>query len=219
MDQPAVPKAPRWAGRVPRHKIARLYELEARGIVDEALLDDVGISLLLRCQDSLRATEAHKGRAPCPVCDARIPHKWDRETLVCEGCGWRGLWCEYLKSYQDKQLCAGGMEGYFEEFVRDYPRARGPREKLLLIDLLIHRFHREYSGKAVSEDDPGRPGCVNLIGGRLGEVMRFLDELTYGPSTAPELGATRERWREYVRATGEAQAKRLEAKKRKRGRR
>jgi len=36
---------PHWAGRVPRHKIARLYDLDAKGIVDEDLIDESGRSV------------------------------------------------------------------------------------------------------------------------------------------------------------------------------
>jgi len=37
--------------RVPRHKIRRLYESDARGMLDEELLDDVGYGIYARCQD------------------------------------------------------------------------------------------------------------------------------------------------------------------------
>jgi len=209
-----TPKAPKWAGRVPRRKIAALYEQNAAGIWNEELIDDVGTSLLLRCRDSLRVLEAHQGHAPCPVCDARVPHAWDKQSaLVCAECGWRGRWGDYLASYQDKQLVPGGMEGYFREFLRDYPRARAPQEKMLLIDLLIHRFHREYSGQAVTERNAGRAGGVNLIGGRLTQVMQFLDGLTYGERTAPELRETKLRWRSYVQEAQAAAESNLRDKK------
>jgi hypothetical protein len=34
---------------VPKTKIQKLYESEAAGLTDESLLEDVGISLCLRC--------------------------------------------------------------------------------------------------------------------------------------------------------------------------
>ena len=51
-SQPAgeQPVAPHWAPRVPRWKIARLYENDAGGLVDEALIRDVAYSLLERCR-------------------------------------------------------------------------------------------------------------------------------------------------------------------------
>ena len=33
---------PRWAPKVPQHRIRRLYELDAQGLTDETLTDDVG---------------------------------------------------------------------------------------------------------------------------------------------------------------------------------
>ena len=44
------PVASHWAPRVPRWKIARLYENDACGLADEALIDDVAYSLLERCR-------------------------------------------------------------------------------------------------------------------------------------------------------------------------
>ena len=40
------PIAPRWAGRVPKWKIARLYENDATGVLDEELIDDVAYAFL-----------------------------------------------------------------------------------------------------------------------------------------------------------------------------
>ena len=65
---------PRWAGRVPRHKIARLYEQDAKGIVDEDLIDEIGISFLARCQSMMMADEVHEGKALCAGCDSIIYH-------------------------------------------------------------------------------------------------------------------------------------------------
>ncbi len=42
----------RWAAPVRQDKIRRLYETDARGLTDEALIDDVGLALYLRCQSS-----------------------------------------------------------------------------------------------------------------------------------------------------------------------
>ncbi len=211
-------QVPSWAGRVPQWKIRRLYVLNASGIYDEGLIDDVGMSLLMRCIDCLRVGEAEAGQAPCPICDVRIPHHHDKAAeLRCLGCGWRLTWQAYLKSYQDKQLSPGGMKGYFAEFARDYPRAVGLREKMRLIDLLIHRFHKEYSGKTINDERPGRAGCVNLIGGRLNQVIRLLDDLAYGAQTDPRLRETRDRWRRFVDREKKAAADSLARKRASRG--
>ena len=47
----------RWGRRVPKWKIRRLYELDARGIVDEELIDDVGVTVFERCRSILTMRE------------------------------------------------------------------------------------------------------------------------------------------------------------------
>ena len=60
--------APRWAGRVAKWKIARLYKNDARGIYDEDLIDDVAYTLLDRCKSIIAVAKARQGRAECPAC-------------------------------------------------------------------------------------------------------------------------------------------------------
>ena len=83
---------------------------------------------------------------------------------------------------QGKQLSgAEPVLGQFRDYIEGWPRARTPRAKMLLIDRLIHGFHSYYK----AEGEPTRPVAVNLIGGRLRQVLEFLDELTYGPGSTP----------------------------------
>ena len=62
-----------WAPRVPRRKIARLYEGEAAGLLDDELCDDVAWSIWERCCDILTVTRAHEGEATCPRCEGSVP--------------------------------------------------------------------------------------------------------------------------------------------------
>jgi hypothetical protein len=62
-----------WAPRVPPHTIRRLYETDARGIVDEEQVDEVGYALYARCRSILRVTAAHGHHATCPRCERTIP--------------------------------------------------------------------------------------------------------------------------------------------------
>ena len=48
----------RWASRVNPATIRRLYETDARGIVDEDLIDEVGFALYARCQSILCASDS-----------------------------------------------------------------------------------------------------------------------------------------------------------------
>ena len=185
-----MPQAPiRWARRVEQRKLRALYASDARGIVDEELIDDVGYAMYARCESIRAVTEAHAGRAACHSCSAMIQHRWlKNEPLVCESCGWTTTWGEYLKLYQGKQLFGGTGYGNFLEFLERWPQARTPRDKLLAIDWLIHACHG-------SADDIGRPAATNLIEGTATQLVSFLDELAYGEQSTPGMRESREDWR------------------------
>jgi hypothetical protein len=196
---------------VSKVKLRRLYQADAQGIVDQALIDDVGITLLLRCQAILDVAEARAGRVKCPRCAGSLPEgkepaiiqrqpvKGDArdELLTCPACGWQITWGEYAKSYQHQQLNSGGATPFFQEYLRRYPAARTPQQKMLAIDRLIHEFHYSLHQEP---DLPTRSVGPNLIQGKLGDVLRFLDELTYGPQSTEGLASTRRQWQtEYAK--------------------
>lgn len=190
---------------MPRHKIERLYSSDAAGIYDEALIDDVGTTLWVRCRSILEIHEAKRGRVRCPRCARRsvettIARRGRRtggdprdEVLNCPVCGWQITWEAYAKSYKRKQLNAGGAVEVFRRYVDTYPRARTPREKMLAIDRLIHEFHYSLKDRP---DQPTRPVAVNLIQGKLSDVEAFLDELTYGDAVPAKARERRATWRE-----------------------
>jgi len=68
----------------------------------------------------------------------------------------------------------------FRDFVDSLPFARTAREKVLTIDRLIHGFHWYYK-----TNSPTRPVAINLIEGRLRQVISFLDDLTYSDQSTP----------------------------------
>jgi hypothetical protein len=84
----------RWAPKVPREKIWRLYQIDARGIVDEELIDDVGLALYLRCQSILMVTGCKQ--VPCPRCAEIIVcpgERWSRQyRIVCPACSWQATY-------------------------------------------------------------------------------------------------------------------------------
>jgi hypothetical protein len=49
-----------WAPRVAPEQVRLLYEKDARGFVDDELLDDVGYRLAARCTDILQVSEKMK---------------------------------------------------------------------------------------------------------------------------------------------------------------
>jgi hypothetical protein len=191
---------PQWWPRVSRGKIRRLYENDALGLVDADLIDDVGTSLLLRCQSIFVANEAHGGRAACPRCDAIIRHSRNkRERITCPACGWQTVWAYYAKTFEGQGLLGGGSITFVRAYVETYEHARSPRERFLLIDRLIHAFHwemHEHIGMS-------RPVACDLIAGRFEDVIALLDTLTYGERTTPEVQQEHAAWGHKVDRSGE----------------
>lgn len=176
-----------WARRVPKSKIRRLYESEARGLLDEDLLEDIGTLLLQRCKSILLVAEAQKGTVHCPRCERQgqaslIERRHTSgdprdQLLVCPSCGWQATWGEYHKSFRRHQLNPGGATASFSAYIQDYMVARTPQEKMIAVDRLIHEFHYSYT---CLPNQPTRPVGVNLIEGKLPDVIDFLNELTSG---------------------------------------
>ena len=101
------PVAPLWAGRVTKHKIAQIYEDDAQGMHDDALINDVAYTLLARCKSMVVVEDARNGRAICPVCESVIEHKAQKGSLLeCENCEWSGSWDEYRRSLDGLHLIA-----------------------------------------------------------------------------------------------------------------
>jgi len=184
----------RWARRVPQETIRRLYTLDAKGILDEQLVDEVGYAFYARCLHIQTVTRAHFGRATCPRCRseiARASQDWRRwrkdEPMTC-ACGWQTTWGEYQRSYKGKQLVGGNAYPVFKAFLNRWPLARTPRDKLLEIDGLIHACHEDAKKRWA------RPAACNLIEGRMTEMIAFLDELAYGPQSTAGLEERRREW-------------------------
>ena len=82
------------------------------------------------------------------------------------------------------------MESFVRDFIWKFSAARSHREKLVLIDMLIHRFHWESANHS-----RGRPGACSLIEGKMKDIMPFLDRLSYGDSIPPDVQQARDEWR------------------------
>lgn len=181
---------PSWAPRVPQHKIRQLYLNDATGIYDDELINDVGYALLARCESFLIANDAAQGRVICPRCSTTILHTGHRdEVLCCKQCGWEMVWKEYFATFQHKQLYgAEPILELFQDFVKRFPSASKLQEKVLLIDTLIHGYHwnQKYGYT--------RPVAINLIKGKLADVITFLDSLTYGAENTQGVQGTHAEW-------------------------
>ncbi len=196
----------RWSQRVSKSKLRRLYESDAKGRIDNDLLTDVGITLFLRCQDILSIYEAKRGSVKCPSCArknkvtmiVRRPRSEGDprdEIIQCSRCGWIITWGEYCLSHKRKQLNPGGAVDVFKKYVKNFKAARSPRDKMLAVDRLIHEFHTSLIHAA------SRPVGVNLIQGKLTDVVEFLDQLTYGEKLPEEVQKNRASWRKEMQNT------------------
>ncbi len=186
-----MPQLPTWAPKVKPYLIRRLYESDALGRLDDALLDEVGWALAARCQSFIQAMAAAQGQAPCPRCGTVISHhNRPKEELRCPGCGWTCLWRDYSGTIRNQQL-NGGPEvvALFQDYLQAFARAATPAEKMLAVDQLIHGFHHYLTSGRVR-----RSVGVNLIVGDLNFVVDFLDQLTYGPANTPGLNETFTDW-------------------------
>jgi hypothetical protein len=146
-------KKEKWSPRVPMEWLARLYEADAAGIVDEELIDKVGYRLYERCRDCLTVTDYAMGRVAAPM----------------DAPSWRHM-----------EMVSEGMRDFFETFVSRWESARSAKEKMLAVDDVIHRWHWE--NRLAERGAVGRPGGVNLIEGSRKQVLAFLDRLSAGPS-------------------------------------
>lgn len=168
----------KWAPKVSQSLIRRLYVSEARGILDEDLIDEAGYALVARCDSILRVTRAVRGSLDCPSCGAEVKHGAKAgETIACP-CGWSIQWRAFQKTYRGRQLFGGAAVKAFEDFHRAFPAARTARERILLIDRLIHEFHWNLTRRS-PDPEATRPAAANLIEGKSqADVIAFLDELS-----------------------------------------
>lgn len=185
----------RWNPRAPQAKIARLYRNEAQGLLEESLVDDVGLSLFLRCQSILIVSAR---QVICPQCQHLFATGWrwhkrnDTQVTRCPACQqWEITGKQYLDSFQQDALAAEGALESMRAFTEAYPGAREARVKVLLIDQLLHAFHWGLRQTAI----PHRSAANNLIEETHEEIAAFLDGLTYGERSAPESQQRKAAWR------------------------
>jgi len=77
-----------WPPRVTKERLWRLYASEAAGLLEEELLDEVGVTLYLRCQTILDVYSAlHRGMVRCPRCQ-----QVGRDTFVARERPTRRAW-------------------------------------------------------------------------------------------------------------------------------
>jgi hypothetical protein len=188
----------RWAAKVQPGKVRRLYERDAMGIVDDHLIDEVGLALHARCVSIVLVND---GMMRCPRCGSVFKvHRTYRERVKGEptddlervdpervvpcpdaGCDWHTTIGQWWHSWRHRELHAGWGLPPLRDFAERYPSARTPRERMLMIDRLLHQFHTN-----LKRGIQGRPVAVNLIEGNIRQVRALLDSLAEGVTPAGE---------------------------------
>jgi len=168
----------KWAPKISPNKIKKLYEQDAKGIHDEELADDVGISLYARCDSMLFATFFNIGNPLCVECRTEMPHEYQKDFICeCPKCGWSITVGEYGASFKNQTLNGYGVLPELKEYVEKFPKTKTYAEKMRMIDFLIHLFHGNLS------EEPSRPVASNVIEGNAGEIANLIFTLAYGESS------------------------------------
>jgi hypothetical protein len=183
-----------WAPKIQQSKIWRLYQNDARGTVDEVLVEDVGLALLQRCQSIWLATNRN---VECPRCSAVFtlcePGSWKTlpgvQTCPTPGCGWETTAEQWHDSWRHRELLGTAVLQPTGTYLHDYPRARTAEQRMVCIDQLIHAFHIGLETGRLN-----RSFANNLIEGSHDQVVAFLDQLSARPG-----GVDKEQWRAGIK--------------------
>jgi hypothetical protein len=166
-------------------RLIRLYESDAAGMLDAELVDDVGWRLWERLSDVLRV---NRGDVRCPSCGTDLhvqdPFAPEERVATCS-CGWSVTVAEYQASKRKRDL-HGNCPAY-ASFVERFPKAATPRERMMLIDGVIHELHLTMQG------DPSNFAARNFIEGSRPTIVALIEELALGPGSNIAAGA-RARW-------------------------
>jgi hypothetical protein len=177
----------RWSKKVSRNDLLRLYQGEAKGLIDEALLEDIGITFYLRCKQGKQARECmNKGEIVCHQCGAVLPvgrvsptgsvliKDAENYPVNC-GCGYSYTYREYRRSCNSINMPGGRATPLFDDFLQKWPECADSKSKMILIDRLVHECH-----VTLMSGMKGRSVCVNLIEGSLKQIAELIMQLAYG---------------------------------------
>lgn len=172
-DERAYINACRWPEKVSRADIRRLYQLDAAGRPDDELADKIGFAMYFRCITAREIWELMTvGKIKCFYCGEVLKGIHDQYfELVCK-CGRRYTYHAYRKSYREDNMPRGAASDIFDQYISDWGNAREYKDKMRLIDGLIHSFH-----VSIISGEQGRPVGVNLISGTKAQIAALITEL------------------------------------------
>lgn len=164
----------KWAPRLSKNDIYRLYKSDAAGLLDQELVEKVGIGFYSRCGTIRQVTERL-----CPNCSGVIQGAFDSDNperaISCQKCQWISKWQDYHRSYKTDRIHGGRAYKYFLDYIKEYPLCENARDKMLAIDRLMHYLHQDMdAGGSVT------PAAMNLVEGKRSEIRAFIENLAYG---------------------------------------
>ena len=163
----------RWSPAVPREKLKRLYESDAKGMLNSNLLDDVGYTIYARCLQSQEVWDLMEaGKIKCHNCSNILNYS---PALITCSCGHQYLYKDYRRSFRANNMPTGGAAHIFNKFISDWPRMQSDAEKMRLIDWLVHEFHIN-----LLSGNKGRFVGINLIQGTKSQIKELILNLAYG---------------------------------------
>ena len=182
-----------WSPKIRPAKIWQIYQNDALGGVDAALVEAVGFSLFQRCHSIWLVT---RHQVECPRCGkAFLLHELGTWRLLprvhscpTPGCGWETTAEQWHESWKHRNLLGTAALPAIETYLHDYPQARTTAEQMVCIDQLIHSFHISLrTGKS------SRAFANNLIEGTHDQVVELLDRLS-----ARTGGVDKDHWRAEI---------------------
>ena len=161
----------RWGPRLRPQLLRRLCQSDAQGLADIELCDRVGTTLYVRCRTFALV---HQKQVECPECRTVFGVSPQGKSLCPqENCDWHTTHAVYAQSIKNHYAFPGRAMDAFRSFYRCYPHARTYKQKILLIDQLIHSFHvNETTGI------PAKSVASKLLEGNKHAVVQFLDNLS-----------------------------------------
>jgi hypothetical protein len=163
-------------------RLVRLYDSDAAGMLDAELVDDVGWRLWERLADVARVG---RGDVRCPSCGTEL----HVEAVTTCTCGWTVTAEQYFESKRKRDL-HGNCPAY-ADYVERFPKAQTPKERMMLIDGVVHALHETAKG------EPSNFAARNFIEGSRPKIVELLERLATGPGSTTA-AAARERWQAAV---------------------
>jgi len=161
-----------WCKKVSRKDLERLYQSDAKGMLDKELLEDVGYTLYTRCVQAKEAwAYMDKGQIVCHHCRAVLTVGNAPVTCIC---GYSYTYREYRRSCCAANMPGGRAEPIFNQFIVKWQACKIASQKMMLIDWLIHEFH-----VTLMSNLRGRSVCMNLIEGSTKQIKELIEKLAY----------------------------------------